>query len=80
MSGALLLALGYSLILPLYSAGVLVPIERIPNYPERDPIAIVTWQLVRMIALNGGWLLFGLGLALHARLFGTLDAPRHPAS
>lgn len=69
MGGALLLALGYSVVLPLYDARVLVPLDRVMFYPQADPSVALGWHLVKLLSMNGGWFLFGLGLALHARLF-----------
>lgn len=69
MSGALLLALGYSLIIPLYQAQVIVPMSLLPFYPAADAGTAMGWHLAKLVSMNGGWLLFGLGLALHARVF-----------
>lgn len=69
MSGAVLLALGYSVILPLYQAGVLIDFRLLPNFPDRDPGFVAAWQVVKVLTMNGGWLLFGLGLALECRVF-----------
>ncbi len=67
LAGALLLGLGYSIILPLPASGLL------PSARE-SATAVEIWQASRLVALNGGWLLFGLGLAMHARLFHTAPA------
>ena len=75
MAGALLLAAGYSVILPLYEARVLVSVENLRFYPEVEPSAAFAWQLVKLVAMNGGWFLFGVGLVLHARLMETPAAP-----
>ncbi|BCX47354.1 hypothetical protein HAHE_12620 [Haloferula helveola] len=81
MAGALLLALGYSVVLPLYQVKVLVPLNLIMFYPNADPAAALGWHLVRMLSMNGGWLLFGLGLLLHARIFETRrDTSPQPAT
>lgn len=79
MAGAILLALGYSLILPLYDARVILPYKLIPYFPDRDPAAAIGWHLAKVFAMNGGWLLFGLGLALHARVFENLIPSRQRA-
>jgi hypothetical protein len=76
MSGALLLALGYSVTLPLYQAKVLLPIDLLKFYPNADPGIAMGWHLVKLFSMNGGWLLFGLGLAIHARVFEPAAAPR----
>ncbi len=72
MSGALLLALGYSVILPLYYAGVLVPLEHLVLHPHAAVDTMLAWHVVKLLAMNGGWLLFGLGLALQVGLFPSL--------
>lgn len=64
--GAILLAAGYVIILPLYDAGILVPVLKARLLPQYDPAQAIIWQVVKMTTLNMGWLFFGLGLALHA--------------
>jgi hypothetical protein len=66
MAGALLLAGGYAVLLPLYEAGVLKPYS--PRHAT-DATALA-WQVVKMVVMNLGWLVFGLGLAIHARVPG----------
>lgn len=75
MSGALLLALGYSVIIPLYTAGVIPPLSLLAYYPDADPAIVLGWHLTKLFAMNGGWLLFGLGLALYVRSFETQAIP-----
>jgi hypothetical protein len=80
MSGALLLGLGYMVILPLHHAGVIAP-AKAPAAGNSD--AVVFWQAVRMTVMNGGWLCFGLGLAWHAHLMkprknSPCDSSPHP--
>lgn len=71
VAGALLLAFGYSVLMPLYEAG------KIPSQgsPLELAATAMAWNSVKLMAMNGGWLLFGIGLALHAKVFRTL----HPA-
>ncbi len=76
MLGALLLALGYSVTLPLYQARVVLPIDLLRFYPNADAGIAMGWHLVKLFSMNGGWLLFGLGLAIHARVFEPAPAPR----
>jgi len=71
MAGALLLAFGYCVVLPLYDAGVVVSFANLDFYPDADPAATLGWHVSKLFAMNGGWLLFGLGIALHANLFGN---------
>ncbi|MGB6219589.1 hypothetical protein [Haloferula sp.] len=72
MAGALLLALGYSLIIPLYQANVIMPLSLLEYYPNADAGQVVGWHLAKIFSMNGGWLLFGLGLAIHAKVFETM--------
>jgi hypothetical protein len=74
LSGAALLAFGYSILTPLYQAGILVPLDQI-GMVGTNPDAVIIWHGVRMLAMNGGWLLLGLGLAAHAGLFETAKSP-----
>ena len=74
MAGGILLALGYSVLLPLYQAGVLLPLSLVGRLPG-DPTVAMGWHVVKVVSMNGGWLLFGLGLALHAGIFETQKSP-----
>lgn len=76
MAGALLLTLGYSLIIPLYQAKVILPLSLLMFYPETDAGTVMGWHLAKLFSMNGGWMLFGLGLALHARVFESVKATR----
>lgn len=76
VAGALLLALGYGVVLPLYDARILVPLNLVMFVPNADPAAALGWHIVKLFSMNGGWFLFGLGLALHARLFESLRKPK----
>lgn len=69
MAGALLLAFGYGVILPLYGAEIIVPFSNLAFYPDADPAVTLGWHVTKLFAMNGGWLLFGLGLALYAGVF-----------
>jgi hypothetical protein len=74
LTGAFLLALGYSVVMPLYQAGVLMPLSAVGFAPV-DPATALAWHIVKVVSMNGGWLLFGLGLALHAGIFETEKSP-----
>lgn len=76
VAGALLLAFGYGVVLPLYTAQVLVPLDLVMYVPSADPATALAWHLVKLLSMNGGWFLFGLGLALHARLFESFRKPK----
>jgi hypothetical protein len=76
--GALMLAIGYAVILPLYEAGVVeryAPEKR--HYHGSEAVAL-GWHAVKIVVMNIGWLAFGTGLAMHARIFGE-PAPRAAA-
>jgi hypothetical protein len=68
LGGTLLLCFGYSVLMPLYEAHV---IERFPLSPHAEGTAAtaLAWHVVKLFAMNTGWLLLGLGLAIHARVF-----------
>src|SRR5688500_12283737 len=70
LTGASLRALGYSVIMPLYQAGVLIPRSQVGMLPI-DPATALAWHIAKVVSMNGGWLLFGFGLALHAGIFET---------
>ena len=71
MAGAVLLGLGYGVLLPLAEAGVIRP-SSAPGATESQ----LAWQAVRTLVMNVGWLLLGAGLACHAR---SLTAVCHSA-
>ncbi len=77
MSGALLLAFGYSLILPMYEVGVLVKPSMVPFSSGADVTRMMGWEVAKAFAMNGGWLLFGLGLFLISR---SPLPPRRPVN
>jgi hypothetical protein len=70
VAGSLLLGFGYSVMLPSYDAGL---IER---FSPASGATALAWHAVKLVVMNCGWLLFGLGLALHARVFSISPPPR----
>mgnify|MGYP000088422509 CR=1 FL=1 len=77
MTGATMLAFGYAVVLPLYELRIAFPPELLIFVPKADPVAVYGWHLTKLTTMNGGWLLFGLGLALHTRAFESLvPSPR----
>jgi len=70
LTGASLLAIGYSILTPLYEAGMLVRLDELRKI-DADPATIVFWHCARLLAMNAGWFIFGLGIAAHAGLFET---------
>ena len=57
-------------MLPLYDAGL---IERFSPSSGAHALA---WHAVKLVVMNCGWLLLGLGLALHAQVFSISPPPR----
>jgi hypothetical protein len=68
ISGALMLGFGYAVMLPLYEAGVLKYYSPQARY-HGDAASILAWHAVKLVVMNAGWLLFGIGIAMHARIF-----------
>lgn len=74
VAGSLLLGFGYAVVLPLYDAGLL------PRFSANgSSAAALGWHVVKLVVMNCGWLLFGLGLALHAKIFAP-SPPRRKLS
>jgi hypothetical protein len=73
-AGALLLGFGYAVMLPLYDAGIIERFSPAGRYHGSAATA-VAWHSVKLVAMNSGWLLFGLGLAMHAKVFAA-PSPR----
>lgn len=67
ITGAVLLGIGYSVVMPLYEAGI---IEHVSEHVHGDMASAMAWQVVKLVSMNTGWLFFGFGLALHANVFG----------
>jgi hypothetical protein len=71
--GAVLLAFGYAVLVPLYDSGVIDKFH--PGHDShRVSSATLAWHVVKLFTMNAGWLMLGLGLAIHARLFGPVPA------
>ena len=65
--GGLLLGFGYAVLLPLHETGLIVALAPLLN--SRAAVAeTFGWHMVILVVMNCGWLLFGTGLALHARV------------
>ena len=71
MAGALLLAFGYAVVMPLYQGGIVMPVTPTGGALFEYTWVELGWYLVKMVSMNGGWLVLGLGVALHAGLFET---------
>jgi len=74
VAGTLLLAFGYVVIVPLYETG---RIERIaPDvHVHGDTSIALAWHVVKLFTMNAGWLFFGIGIALHARVLASQSSP-----
>lgn len=79
VSGALLLGFGYGVMLPMYEAGKIEPLSARGIYKGSADVALA-WHCVKLVVMNGGWLVFGLGLAMHARIFSPASPRRQPAT
>jgi hypothetical protein len=74
VAGSLLLGFGYALLLPLYQVGAIQTYSPTRHYHGGVDTAM-GWHAVKLLTMNGGWLIFGIGLAMHAKLFNS-PAPR----
>lgn len=74
VAGALLLGFGYAIVMPLYEAGVIERYSPGRTHYHGAAATALAWQAVKLISMNCGWLFFGLGVALHAKL---LSMPAH---
>lgn len=70
LTGASLLAFGYAVLMPLYEAGIILPLSKIGTMGA-NPDVIILWHTAKLVCMNAGWLMFGTGMALHAGLFET---------
>jgi len=74
VAGALMLGFGYAVMMPLYEAKLIEPFSPKGHYHGAAASA-VAWHVVKLMVMNLGWLLFGIGIALHANILGS-PAPR----
>lgn len=73
MAGALLLGFGYALLMPMYEAGVLLQYSPKAHSPLSAG-SVLGWHIVKLMAMNTGWFLFGTGVAMHANILGSPSA------
>lgn len=80
LAGAVLLGFGYAILLPLYETGHLERFSNGAHYHGSESTAMV-WHAIKMLVMNTGWLLLGIGLAMHAKVFTAPTPPnrRTPA-
>jgi hypothetical protein len=70
IAGAILLGFGYAVMMPLFEAGVIERFSPRGHYHGSAATA-VAWHVVKMVVMNSGWLIFGIGLAMHAKLLNS---------
>lgn len=77
IAGAALLGFGYAILLPLHEAGLIRSYSPHPNAPANNADAL-GWHVIKLLVMNAGWFLFGIGVALHAKILGSypLRSPR----
>ncbi len=68
VAGALMLAFGYTFVLPMYEAGVLERFAEQRRHYHGSAATALAWNVVKITVMNFGWLVFGAGMALHAGL------------
>lgn len=78
VAGALLLGFGYVVMMPLYEAKIIEPFSPRARYQIGAADALA-WHVVKLVVMNLGWLLFGLGIAFHANIL-SLPSPRPRAA
>jgi hypothetical protein len=61
-------------MLPLYESGTIERLSPSGRYHGSGANALA-WHSVKLVAMNSGWLLLGLGLAMHSKTF-TAAPPR----
>jgi len=73
--GTLLLGLGYAVLLPIHESGLVAALK--PHaHSHAATVETYGFHTVELAVMNGGWLLFGIGMARHARVFGSPPASR----
>lgn len=76
VGGAFLLSFGYAILMPMYEAGI---IERFhPSAHLQDSANALAWHAVKLVVMNAGWLVFGIGLGLHSGLLRMPSAAKLP--
>jgi len=79
VAGALLLGFGYMVLMPMYEADAIELFSRSGRY-RGSAASATAWHCLKLVLMNGGWLLFGIGLAMHAKIFTAPAAPRRAVS
>lgn len=76
MAGALMLCFGYAILVPMYEAGIIEKFH--PRAHLHNPATAMGWHAVKLVVMNAGWLVFGLGLGLHSGLIRMPAALKFP--
>lgn len=76
ISGALMLGFGYCFLVPLYEAGILEPYSPSRLHHHGSAATAFGWHVTKLVVMNLGWLVMGLGFAMHAKI---LVSPSTPA-
>ncbi|QTN31838.1 hypothetical protein HZ994_05675 [Akkermansiaceae bacterium] len=76
VGGGFLLCFGYAVLMPMYEAGQIEKYH--PMAHLQDPSSALAWHAVKLVVMNAGWLVFGLGLALHSGLLRMPAALKFP--
>ena len=67
VAGALLLGFGYAVLAPIRETGLMAAHAALVKVPAAT-VETFSWYTVEGVVMNSGWLLFGVGMALHARI------------
>lgn len=73
ISGALLLGFGYVVMLPMYESRSIQRFS-LASHCRGNGFNAVAWHSVKLVVMNSGWLLLGLGVAMHFKTF-TATSP-----
>ena len=71
-----MLCFGYAILVPMYEAGIIEKFH--PRAHLHDPATAMGWHAVKLVVMNAGWLVFGLGLGLHSGLIRMPAALKFP--
>ena len=75
MAGALMLALGYGVLLPLYEANILERYSPARLHYHGHAATVLGWHVIKVVVMNFGWLVLGIGFAMHAKILSS-PSPR----
>ena len=66
VAGSLMLAFGYAVVVPMYEAGLIEKYSPMRLVYVGSGANAMAWHVVRLIVMNLGWFVFGLGFSMHA--------------